>query len=214
MSGLNAKSASDKRHAKPVIGLVGGMGSGKSLVAAELARRGGQVISGDQLGHEALQQPLIRSRVKDRWGSGILDRQGEVDRRKLGSLVFADSGERAALEALVFPFIERRITEEITRAQQNPEAAFIVLDAAIMLEAGWNEHCDCLVYVDAPRSIRAPRLARQRGWTEQELETREKAQWSVTDKKARAGFVIDNSGPPEKITEQVDRLLAEWRLLC
>jgi dephospho-CoA kinase len=214
MSGLGAKSAPGKRHTKPVIGLIGGMGSGKTLVAAELARRGGHVISGDQLGHEALRQPAIRDQIKQRWGSEVIDGEGCVDRRKLGLKVFPDTRERKALEALVFPFIERRITEEIAAVQQSSATAFIVLDAAIMLEAGWNKHCDRLVYVDAPRPVRAQRLAKQRGWTEKDLEAREEAQWPVAEKKARAGFVINNSGAPEKITEQVDHLLAEWRLIC
>jgi dephospho-CoA kinase len=213
MSALGTKSAPGRRYTKPVIGLVGGMGSGKSLVAAELARRGGQVISGDQLGHEALQQPLIRAQVKQRWGTGVFDEGENVDRRKLGLRVFSDARERKALEALVFPFIERRITEEIAAAEQHPGTVFLVLDAAIMLEAGWNKHCERIVYVDAPRSIRAQRLARQRGWTEKDLETREQAQWPADEKKTRADFVIDNSGAPETITEQVNRLLADWSLI-
>jgi dephospho-CoA kinase len=213
MSGLKAKSAPDQGRAKLVIGLVGGMGSGKTLVAAELARRGGRLISGDQLGHEALRQPLIRSRIKEYWGTVVLDAEDNVDRLKLGRRVFSDARERKVLEELVFPFIERRITEEIAAARRDNGTAFIVLDAAIMLEAGWNKHCDLTVYVDASRPIRAQRLAKQRGWTEQDLEKRENAQWPVAEKRARADFVIDNSGLPEQITEQVTRLLAEWRLI-
>jgi dephospho-CoA kinase len=212
MSGLGAKSACGNRQAKPVIGLVGGIGSGKSLVAAEFARHRGHVVAADQLGHEALEQPAIRAGIKERWGAAVFGEGGNVDRRRLGAWVFADPDERKALEALVFPFIERRITEEMGAAQRNPDVAFIVLDAAIMLETGWNRHCDRLVYVDAPRTVRAERLARQRGWTEEDLEAREKAQFPVAEKRDRADFVIDNSGPPEKIREQVNQLLTEWSL--
>jgi len=213
MSGLGAKSALGKRQEKPVIGLIGGMGSGKTLVADELARHGGHVISGDQLGHEALEQPAIRARIRERWGAEVFDRGDNVERSRLGARVFGEPDERKELEALVFPFIERRISEEIGAARQKDGPAFIVLDAAIMLEAGWNKQCDRLVYVDAPRPIRLARLARQRGWTERDLDAREAAQWSVAEKKRRADFVIDNSGTPEKITDQVNKLLAEWRLV-
>jgi len=213
MSVLGAKSAQGKRQEKTVIGLIGGMGSGKTLVAAELARNGGHVISGDQLGHEALQQPAIRARIRQRWGAETFDKEGNVKRSQLGALVFADPNERKELEALVFPFIERRIGEEIDAARQRDETAFIVLDAAIMLEAGWNKQCDRLVYVHAPRPIRLARLARQRGWTERDLDARETAQWPVAEKKRRADFVIDNSGTPEKITDQVHKLLVEWSLV-
>src|SRR5207253_9155202 len=101
---------------KPVLGLIGGIGSGKSRVADALARRGGRVIAGDLLGHEALRQPQVRDQVVGRWGRGVLNDQGEIDRRKVGAIVFADNAELRALEALTFPYIERRIAEEIARA--------------------------------------------------------------------------------------------------
>jgi dephospho-CoA kinase len=197
---------------KPVICLVGGMGSGKSLVAAAFARRGGHLISGDLLGHEALRQPAIRDRVAARWGLAILDSAGEIDRRRLGGIVFAESCERHALEALVFPWIERRITEEITAAQANPAVVFIVLDAAIMLEAGWNQCCDRLVYVDAPRATRLQRLLEQRGWTEKEVQARESAQMPLSEKASRADDVVDNSGLPEEVDRQVADLLHRWAI--
>ena len=127
--------------AKPVIGLIGGIGSGKSLVAATFARRGARVISGDELGHEAPAAAGDPCRsVVQRWGPEVLDEQGRIDRRRLGAIVFADPSERRALEAMVFPWIERRIREEIDDARKRTgQVRLIVLDAAVMLEAGWNE---------------------------------------------------------------------------
>jgi len=194
--------------AKQVIGLIGGIGSGKSLVAAELARHGGIVISGDKLGHEALRDPDIKAGVIKRWGNGIRDADGNIDRRRLGRIVFADAKERQALEKLAFPYIERRIGQElIDKAKSNPQAAFIVLDAAVMLEAGWNRFCDWLVYVKAPRAIRLRRLVEQRGLDEKEVAARENAQWPEAEKEKRADFVLDNSGSPEELTQQVNELL-------
>ena len=198
--------------AKPVIGLVGGIGSGKSLVAAEFAKHGGRIVSGDEAGHEALRQPEIVAQVEKRWGRAVLDQKGEVIRRKVGAIVFADLAERQALEALVFPFIGQRLPEQIAAAQADPAVRFVVLDAAIMLEAGWNNVCTKLVYVDVPREQRLERIARQRGWTEKEVTARESAQWSIEDKAKRADERIDNSGSPEETARQVAELLRRWGL--
>jgi dephospho-CoA kinase len=192
---------------KRVVGLIGGIGSGKSLVAEAFARHGARVISGDQLGHEALMQLPIKEQVVRRWGKDILDEQGQIVRRRLAALVFADPAELRALEALVFPWIERRIQEEIAAAQADPKVAFIVLDAAVMLEAGWNKVCDWLVYIDVPAEVRLRRLEQQRGWRAKEVTEREQAQMPLTLKKSRAAYTVDNSGSPEQTQQQVDQLV-------
>jgi dephospho-CoA kinase len=197
---------------KPVVGLIGGIGSGKSQVAVALVRHGAYLISGDQLGHEALRQPDIKAQVVQRFGPEIVDEQDNISRRRLGALVFADAGQRRALEELVFPWIERRIGEEIARARTDPNIALIILDAAIMLEAGWSKCCNRLVYVHTPRAVRLARLAGQRGWSAKEVAARENAQMSLTDKVTRADYVVDNSGPPEELERQVKDLLRTWGL--
>jgi dephospho-CoA kinase len=205
-----ARSGFTVTSPRSVIGLIGGIGSGKSQVAAEFARHGAAVIAGDQLGHEALRQPDLRERVVERWGKEVLDSDGQVDRRALGQRVFAHQDELRALEEIVFPFIERRICEEIARAAQNSSVRCIVLDAAVLLEAGWNRFCDWIVYVHTPRPTRLDRLARQRGWTEKEVHARSEAQLPLTTKVSRADAAIDNSGSPEDLAPQVGRLLAAW----
>lgn len=197
---------------KPVLGIIGGIGSGKSLVASLLAQRGGKIIAGDQLGHEALRQPEIRTKVAARWPA-VADADGEVTRKKLGAIVFTNEAERTALEAFVHPYIERRIAEEIAVAQGDPGVAFVVLDAAIMLEAGWDRHCDRIIYVEVPRELRLRRLQEQRGWSEKEVEAREEAQLSLTEKSRRAGATVDNSGTPEETRRQVDNLLRAWGIV-
>lgn len=197
---------------KLTLGLIGGIGSGKSLVGSILAELGGHVIEGDKLGHEALQQPAIREQVVERWGRDILDDRGEVNRRKLGAIVFADPNERRTLEKLVFPHIERRIEEEIKKADHDPKIKFAVLDAAIMLEAGWSRSCTVVIYVDAPPEQRYERLAKQRGWTAKEVEARENAQLSLEEKKARADAVVDNSGDPAQTRLHVEQLLKRFSI--
>lgn len=193
-----------------VVGLIGGMGSGKSRVAQEFARRGAYVISGDRLGHEALRVSEIKSKIVERWSPAVLDSTGEIDRKKLGRVVFQKPQERKALEALVFPYIERRIVEEIDSARKDPAHRLVILDAAVMLEAGWDRHCDSLVFVDATREVRLARLNRDRGWSDKELESREQAQWPLEKKKERADFVLDNSGTPEELAPRIEALIQKF----
>jgi dephospho-CoA kinase len=194
----------------PVVGLIGGMGSGKSLVGELFRKKGAKVISGDQLGHEALRQPDIRAAIARRWGSAVLESDGSISRQRLAGIVFRNAEERQALEALVFPWIERRIQEEVADARACAAFVLIVLDAAVMLEAGWAKVCDWLVYVHAPRAERLRRLKEQRGWSAKEVQERENAQWSLTDKVSRADYAVDNSGTPERVAQQVDDLLRQW----
>lgn len=197
---------------KPVIGLVGGVGSGKSRVAAEFARRGACVIAGDPIGHEALRRADIRDRVVARWGKGILGADGEVERRKLAAIVFADAAQRRTLESILFPWIGERFREEIVRAQQDPGVSLVVLDAAVMLEAGWRNVCDQLVFVEAPREVRLQRLRAQRGWNAEEVEVREHAQLPLEEKARRAHHVVHNTGTALDLARQVDDLLRVWGL--
>lgn len=199
---------------KPVIGLVGGIGAGKSTVGGLLVRHGGRIVAGDPLGHEALEQPEIRSRVLDVWGGrDILLPNGAIDRKRLGRIVFPSPVERTRLEHLVHPYIEMRIREEIAKAQADPTVKYVVLDAAILLEAGWYEICDKLVYVDAPRDVRLARVERQRGWTDADLANREAVQMPGELKKQRADAVVDNGATAEATAAQVEALLKSWMLV-
>ena len=190
----------------PVIGLVGAIGAGKSRVSAALARRGGWVVAGDPAGHEALRQPAIREKIIAHWGLAVLDAEGNIDRRKLGAAVFADSAARRELEAIVQPWIGERLRTEIAKAQAEPAVSFIVFDAAVMLEAGWQGDVDLLVYVHAPRAMRLARVADQRGWSPADLAARELAQTSLTEKATRADVAVDNSGSADELEPQLDRL--------
>jgi dephospho-CoA kinase len=196
-----------------ILGLLGGIGSGKSAVATELARHGGLVINADQFGHEALRQPELQRQVIAHFGQNIVDAAGAIDRKKLGAKVFADGKQLRALEAIVFPYIGQRIREEIDRSRRRAVVRFIVLDAAVMLEAGWNDVCDKLIFVDAPRSLRLERVRQQRGWSEADLQAREALQLPLEEKRRRADAVIRNDGASPASGAQVESLLRQWGLL-
>jgi dephospho-CoA kinase len=197
----------------PTLGIIGGIGSGKSVVADALQALGGHLIAADQLGHEALQQADIKAQLVKRWGKQILDENGEPDRKCIGAIVFADPKERRALEAIVFPYIENRIADEIAAAQARPDEKFIILDAAIMLEAGWDQQCDHIIFVEAPREVRLARLKEKRGWDEAKLLRREAAQMPLEEKRRHADAVIVNDESPVKVADQVQRLLLQWRII-
>lgn len=204
------------RHgSKPVIGLVGGIGAGKSTAARLLAARGGCVIDADTLGHDALEQPDVRQSVLRQWGerANLLRPDGRIDRRALGRVVFGNSAERRALEATVFPYIRVRAEAALAAAQADPAVRFVVLDAAVMLEAGWDGICDKVVYVDAPRSVRLARVAARSGWTDAELSAREAAQWPAERKMAVTDGIVVNDAGPEELGRRLDGLFVGWGIL-
>jgi dephospho-CoA kinase len=199
----------------PVIGLIGGIGGGKSAAAAVMAERGAVVIDADAVGHEVLDRPAIQKRLVDRFGSEIVAARGagaeagpRVDRRALGKIVFADASARRDLEAIVHPPMIEDFKRTIDEAQRSGSATIVVLDAAVLLEAGWDHSCDLVVFVDAPRADRLARVERTRGWSRANLQAREAAQLSCDAKRERSDYVLPNVAGPEALAVEVDRFLA------
>jgi dephospho-CoA kinase len=201
-----------------VIGLIGGIGAGKSRVAALLAESGAKLIDADVVGHALLDQRPVRDEVVARFGPDVLDRAGadagappRIDRRALGAIVFADPAALRRLEAILHPRMRRTFERAIAReARRGQGPGCVVLDAAILLEAGWDALCDRIVFVDAPREVRLARLAEARGWTAAMLADREAAQWPLDRKRARADVVVVNDDGIEPLAEQVRRLAAPF----
>ena len=211
---LNVQSQDSKletRNSKPIIGLLGGIGSGKSLVAELMGERGGFVISADPIAHEALRQPAIKEKIVGLFGREVLGDDGEVVRKRLAGPVFGDANLRRALESWVFPWVEARVSELVAQAHADSRVQFVVLDAAVMLEAGWNGVCDRLLYIHAPRPLRLARV-QGRGWSAEQIAAREQAQLPLAEKARRADAAIDNSGSREQTEAQVEELLRNWNL--
>lgn len=190
---------------KPVVGLIGTMGAGKSTVARRLRQLGARVIDADRVGHELLGQPAVIEQLVGIFGLDVLGPDGAVDRRRLARRAFADPAERRQLERLLHPMMRQVFHDRIEHAQRDPAVGLVVLDAAILLEAGWDDLCDQVLLVTAAPDLRRVRLRRTRDWTEAELDAREQAQWPLPDKCARADFVVSNDGSLEECSEQVDR---------
>lgn len=192
-----------------VIGLLGGVASGKSLFAEALVRRGAILLDADRAGHAVLRDPDVETAVRDRWGSGVFDAEGHVYRPALAKIVFAPPPdgprELAHLEAISHPRIAHRLQEHLKAIALDNQPHVVVLDAPVMLKAGWDRLCSHLVFVDSPRETRLKR-ALARGWTEADFDGRESAQEPVDVKRKLANSVIDNSGSFEATEAQIEQL--------
>jgi len=192
-----------------VIGMVGGVGSGKSTVARLFAECGAAVVDADRIAHEVLKRPTVKNEVARRWGREVFRPDGEVDRAALGRAVFAEPNGAETLNALVHPLIRVEMEREMRAARAAQAARLIVVDAPLLLEAGREDWCDALVFVDAPRAVRAERVHIRHGWPAAELDRREARQLDVEAKRARCAYTIDNSGSEEQTAAQVRRLGAQ-----
>ncbi len=195
-----------------VVGLLGGVASGKSLVARQLCELGAGALDGDAAGHEVLRWPEVEQRARARWGDGIFGADGHIHRPALAAIVFARTpqGRRELeyLEQITHPQIATLLRREIERlAAEGFSVA--VLDAPVMLKAGWDRLCDRIVFVDVPDEVRRQR-AKERGWSQEDFMAREAAQEPLQIKRDRADAVIDNSGSPAATRKQVERL---WQSL-
>jgi len=194
-----------------IIGLVGGVGSGKSTVAAALARRGAVVFDADRLGHRVLQEPEVREELVSRWGRDILGPDGQIARPAVARRVFGDSpdaeSERQFLEQTLHPRIRQRIEAEL-RQLPDTDVPAVVIDAPLLIESGWNEVCQVVALVDAPGETRLQR-AQSRGWTAEEFTRREAAQMPIEEKRRWSSHVIDNSGSLADLEGEVSRFWAE-----
>jgi len=194
-----------------LIGIVGGIASGKSFVSQLFQELGAQWIDADRLVHQAYQQPEIRERLVERWGAAILDADGQPSRSAIAQRVFAGTpqGQQdlAWLEQLLHPVVAERIRPQLTAWREDPSVTVAVLDAPVLIEAGWHRWCDELVFVQADEQQRWRRI-RQRGWSRDQWRQREDCQTSLGEKRRLATRVIDNNGDPEQTRRQVRDL---WR---
>ena len=181
----------------PVIGLVGGVCSGKSSVARWIvSRQPVAVIDADVLGHQVLSGAQIKTKIRERFGDSVFDESGQINRGRLADRVFGRSGDhhraRKDLESLVHPEIWRLIQDQICHACEAGDVKAVILDAAVLIEAGWQDACEFTVFVDAPDCERLRRATEHRGWTEKEFKKREASQLPIQEKISRADYVIAN----------------------
>ncbi len=180
----------------PVIGIAGGIGSGKSTISGIFARRGAVIIDADRIAHQVLDSPETLVALEREFGGEIV-KEGKASRSALAAAVFADGKLLEKLEALVHPAVLAECAKVINASREDPECVAVVLDAPLLFEAGLERLCEKIVFVDASPDTRLERLASSRGWDEGDLARREKFQDSLSSKKRRADYIIDNDGSIE-----------------
>ena len=201
------------RQSPMVIGVLGGIGSGKSAVTQALSNTLPiLILDADKAGHEALTHARVQGQIRQRFGDEVFDAQGQVNRQALAEKVFGTDPHqqqaRLDLNRIVHPEIQTQLLETIRRA--SPDIEVILLDAAVMVEAGWDHLCDAVVFIDSSWESRLARV-QARGWTEEELRRREASQLSLEQKRQRANIVIDNSRNLDDAVQQLRRFV---ELLC
>lgn len=194
-----------------VIALTGGIAAGKSTVASRWRERGAVVIDADDLARRAVAvgTPGLAA-IVDRFGDGVLDSDGALDRAALARLVFTDEATRHALNAIVHPEVRRLYRESVEEARVRDPEAIIVYDVPLLVEARAKDEFDLVVVVDAPAEVRTQRLVVDRGMSEDDARSRVSAQVSDDERRAMADVVIDSSGSIEETLARAD---AVWDAL-
>ena len=192
-----------------LIGLTGGIASGKSVVAARLAERGAVVVDADAVAREVVEPgtPALAA-IADHFGVGVLSADGTLDRPALGAIVFSDPEQRLVLNDITHPAVWKRTKELVAQAEAHDPNAIVVYDVPLLLEGNGKRplEFDLVVVVNASAATRLRRLVELRGLTEEEAQHRLNSQATDSERLAIADVVIDSDGELQETLEQADGL--------
>lgn len=195
------------RHGKPIIGITGGIGSGKSFVADLFGEMGCLVIKSDEQVNEAYQDAAITRQLREWWGDDVVAKGGGVNRRAIAERIFNSATERRRLEGLLHPYVARRRDEVMKGAADDRGVVAFVWDTPLLIETGLDEHCDAVVFVEAPLALRLQRVAAGRKWSSEELMRRENLQTPLDRKRQISDYVVNNTADAAHARRQVKEVL-------
>ena len=191
-----------------IVGLTGGIACGKTTVAKQLANWGVPVIDTDQLSH-ALTAPQGEALlpIRETFGSSVFYEDGTLNRPALGGVVFENSAQRAKLNAIMHPLIEKNLLIQL-QALREANTALVVLEVPLLFEVQWQKYMDCIVCVCAPQPVQLTRIMQRDGVTEAEALARIQSQMPLAEKKAKSDVVIDTT--EDTIHQQLFDLYTSW----
>lgn len=195
-----------------LVGLTGGIASGKSVVAARLGEHGAVVVDADKIAREVVEPgtPAL-TRIAEEFGSGVIAADGSLDRAALGAIVFADEGKRSILNAITHPAILDLSQRRFREAGEADSDAIVVYDVPLLSEARGTAEFDVVVVVSAPEEVRIERMVSLRGMSRAEAENRIRSQVPEEQRRALADVIIESSGTLDETLAQADRLWEDLR---
>jgi dephospho-CoA kinase len=199
----------DNPTEKPLIGIIGGIGSGKSTVAAEFKKLGCAVIDADSIVHELLREDEVRDEVVRLFGPEVLNACGELDRKRLAAIVFADTKRLSALNKVIHPRVLQRTEELIAQYNKSSHTKAIVLDMPLLVEVGWADRCDRVIFVECDRKRRVERARTKGLLNDREIEIRENSQISLDNKARLADNTVDNNSDFSTLVRQIKEIFSE-----
>ena len=188
---------------KPIIGIVGGICSGKSTVANEFAKLGCKVIDADKIAHELLQNKDVKEEIVNLFGQNILNSTGKIEHQKLADVVFADTEKLSSLNKIIHPLILKGAEELIKQYNSQISVKAIVLDMPLLIEVGWAKRCDRLIFIDCEQKKRIDRAKKMGIFNENQIKIRENFQISLDNKANIADNVVDNNSDFSTMVRQV-----------
>jgi dephospho-CoA kinase len=194
------------RNNPPIIGITGGIGSGKSLVANFLQDNGCVVADADANTKIVLARGEVQQLLIDWWGAKVIDSSGNINRSFVASIVFSDAKARERLESLIHPLVQELQKKTFNSAPNN--AIALVIDAPLLMESGLDQQCDVVIFVACPFETRLKRVIDSRGWNEEQLRNREVVQIGLDTKRSSADHIIINDGDIAYLEQQMKLVLA------
>jgi len=192
-----------------VIGITGGISSGKSTVARMLASFGAAYIDADEMCHRLYLKNDIKKKIVEEFGDDVLNDTAGIDRKQLAKIVFQDKGRLDILCNILHPIVIERIHSKIAEIEKQGRKKAIVIDAALLEESDISVICDYVIFINTTKAHRQERSRVSRHWEENELEKREAFQMALGDKKKRADYIIDNNTSVDNTFQQVKKI---WQL--
>ncbi len=191
-----------------MIGILGGMYSGKSTVAAELAKLGCAVIDADSISHQLLEEKGVLKKIVRVFGKEILDDKGKISRPALANRVFGDPAKLAILTGILHPLIMVGVETLIKKCDSQPAVRAIALDVPLLVEVGWEKCCDHIIYVDCAPPIRLERAKNKGVFEADHLKIRENLQISLDKKKRIADNIVDNNSDLSGLSKQIAKVFS------